>query len=417
MWQPLRSATSQGDECAFDYWIAKGARTDLFDSDGRNLLHVAAASAQLNLIAKLLALQVDLNKRDRKGNTSLAAACDLREFGVYDQSDDDYAAITEMLLNAGSDPNSRNKQGQTPLMLASWSGRAACVRTLLDYKAELHSLDAKGNSALLLASDFGRTEVIEILVTHGAEINVANLRGNTPLMLAAENGDARSVKLLLSQGAVLGAKDRKGRTALDRCHRVNVGPLLGAEAPPDSHGLVSRATQIDYALYSLILADLRRVSFRPWQWSQRRGGAGPVIVNRSVVIASWELGNFQSGGYQAAGLTVDPSLLADAYRRNRRAVSFVDMVPRFEARVLTPKQVNRIYAKEQPTKENPAGKQSDKCILKFRLPGYAPTGDSAVVFLVFADGRRCGGGGHGVYNMKCRDGVWQVDNKGIWFYA
>ena len=60
-----------------------------------------------------------------------------------------FGAIT--LLSAGADPSLRDRNGDTPLHLASLRGHVALARLLLDAGAVPGSLDSKGQTALQLA--------------------------------------------------------------------------------------------------------------------------------------------------------------------------------------------------------------------------------------------------------------------------
>ena len=95
--------------------------------------------------------------------------------------DDDPEAVVQQLLQKGADVNAASKTGNTPLIIAAWTG----------------DLD-----------------VIKLLLGTGAKVNAANKRGETPLMLASGRGFAEVVKLLLGAGAKVNAADKNGKSAL-----------------------------------------------------------------------------------------------------------------------------------------------------------------------------------------------------------
>jgi ankyrin repeat protein len=289
-YSPLMSAAARGNEAIFDYLLAKGAQTDAVDTEGHTVLHWAVTTGLVGGVKKLLARKPNLSKRDQSGNTALASACEWRKYRIGSQSDKIHGDIASLLLNTGADVNSVNEQGCTPMMLAARCGSLACVQSLLNHGANVNRIDAQNNTALLLAADYGYTDIVEMLVTHAANVNATNLHGDTSLMLAAENGDARSVSLLIKHGANIQKKDVNGYTALERAVRVNVGALLGADVPVNAEVADNKANEIDFALYALILADLRRERvFSPWSaWSQSQvnGGAGPMLVAESSALKS-----------------------------------------------------------------------------------------------------------------------------------
>jgi ankyrin repeat protein len=105
------------------------------------------------------------------------------------------------LLQAGADPNSRNRAGFTPLMLASSPGVANC---LLDNGADIAHVTDKGSTALELACGRGDLAVVKVLLKRGALGQILNVSQSchTPLSAAANN-QREDVTLLLLQHLVL----------------------------------------------------------------------------------------------------------------------------------------------------------------------------------------------------------------------
>lgn len=68
----------------------------------------------------------------------------------------------------------------TALMLASENGYAKVVRLLLEAGADINAAKFDGATALMLASQIGNTEVVRILLNHGAKVNAACDKGITP---------------------------------------------------------------------------------------------------------------------------------------------------------------------------------------------------------------------------------------------
>ena len=85
-------------------------------------------------------------------------------------------------------------------------------------KADLPNKD--GNTPLTLATQIGWEEGAALLLRMGAKANAANNRGETPLMFAVQKRDIPMVRLLLSKGADPKRTDNvSGYSALDYARR------------------------------------------------------------------------------------------------------------------------------------------------------------------------------------------------------
>jgi hypothetical protein len=93
----------------------------------------------------------------------------------------------QLFLLAGMNPNVRDKNGSTALIIASEQGYNDCVSLLLSKKADLNSQNNNGLSALMLAAVTGRTRIVADLLTAGADIKIQDKNGKTALMLAEEH--------------------------------------------------------------------------------------------------------------------------------------------------------------------------------------------------------------------------------------
>ena len=81
--------------------------------------------------------------------------------------------------------------------------------------ADLDQRDKDGNTPLMVAIVFGRVDEAKAFVEGGAELDLKNKDGSTGLILAAFFGQTKTVKFLLEEGADLGIRNKEGATALD----------------------------------------------------------------------------------------------------------------------------------------------------------------------------------------------------------
>lgn len=181
---------------------------------------------------------------------SFSKAGSFEDFFAAIKQDD--AKIVSALMQRGFDPNTRNVAGEHPLMLALREPSPKVLAVLLDWpKIDVDARNRQDESPLMIAALKGMTEVARQLVDKGADVNkpgwtplhyasthghleIMNLlleqhayvdaespNGTTPLMMAAMYGTPSAVKLLLESGADPLLKNQLGLTAIDFAFRAN----------------------------------------------------------------------------------------------------------------------------------------------------------------------------------------------------
>ena len=122
----------------------------------------------------------------------------------------DAPALT-VALEAGADPDKRNKMGRTLLMQAAISGCEACVNALED-KADSSRVDSFGNTALMLAASHGHDACVEALIPWSDMEASCRREGWTALARALLDGHVSTAAMLAKAGASLAGRDKRGRT-------------------------------------------------------------------------------------------------------------------------------------------------------------------------------------------------------------
>jgi len=118
------------------------------------------------------------------------------------------------LLKSGVlQPDARNPQGYTALILAAYNEHPGTVDFLIGKGADACATDPKGNSSLMGVAFKGDAEIATRLIAAHCDVNAVNGAGQTALMMAALFGRTDVIKVLLAHGADPSRRDQAGNTA------------------------------------------------------------------------------------------------------------------------------------------------------------------------------------------------------------
>lgn len=128
----LLSTTEHATE-SVDYLVSKGAKIDIVDEQGKQPIHWAAGSGELDMIKKMIALGASPVAQSKNGTTPLHEAAE------SNPSPD----VIRYLVSQGADINASTKYKYTPLSLAANSNEnAEVVETILDLGGDPNAIDA-----------------------------------------------------------------------------------------------------------------------------------------------------------------------------------------------------------------------------------------------------------------------------------
>jgi hypothetical protein len=151
-----------------------------------------------------------VNSRNRLGESALLIA--------LKKNRGDFA---QTLLAAGADVNEAAVNGVTPLMAAAYAGNADMTRALLARGADPLPVDRIGKNAMTYAAGEGHAEIVSLLLAKGVDPNAVYRNDLTALMWAAGYGHAATVRVLIDAGARVDLRDNRGKSALDMAREFN----------------------------------------------------------------------------------------------------------------------------------------------------------------------------------------------------
>jgi len=107
-----------------------------------------------------------------------------------------YKDLVSMMLRIGTDVNSHNHSGETPLIIAAeftTSSSLFFIGLLLQHGADVNKVVGDNSSALHTAAVYGNADAVELLLENGADVNCVSGEGSV-LNLATEMSNPHWVK-------------------------------------------------------------------------------------------------------------------------------------------------------------------------------------------------------------------------------
>lgn len=161
-------------------------------------LHIAVQTEQVNAVKLLLYHGGNPNLKDRRGNTPIHLAAQLKSIDCLSALLDINVYTTKYKNNA-PDLDSMNYAGFTPLHLAVLKDSLEAVQKLCYAGCDVDVRDrTSGRTALHIAVERHNQKIIRFLLQQAnAEADMPMFNGNTPLHLACAQDHADTVSLLM----------------------------------------------------------------------------------------------------------------------------------------------------------------------------------------------------------------------------
>lgn len=280
----------EGNKKMVNYALAVGADINAVDSCGNNALMLAVYSGDVDTVKYLINFH-----KDEKGNIKEGVVpinlekinddcLSILHLAVYMNN----AKIVKMLLDAGlnanivdkyyesplftatkknneemidillncnqnnfANKNQQNREGLTPLMIASQNkNRQEAFVKLLNNKANLFITDNQGKNALMHAANNNCSVYMDMLLKKAGDrvLNLMNHQDNegvSTLMILAKRGNREALRVFIARGANPFLVDKFGDTALD--YAIKFGNPTCIDILTKANKIYKQAYQIEDA--------------------------------------------------------------------------------------------------------------------------------------------------------------------------
>ena len=170
------------------------------------IISAAAEDVSCRSLSLLVQAGSNVNAVDGNGETPLMKAAIAG-----------HADAVEILVAIRAEINQKSNAGDTALILATQEGQADCVRTLGNLKADINVCEKNDLPAIYFAAQQGHVECVSALLKLGSDPHFKNVQRQTFLITAAYYGHPDCVQVFLKAGVDMDAADEKGFTAAMFC--------------------------------------------------------------------------------------------------------------------------------------------------------------------------------------------------------
>lgn len=191
----LIAAARSGNLVKVQELISGGLDPETCDSTGRTIVMIAAQSGKFKVVDYLLDLDVDSNRKDKKGYTLmhiLAASKSRDALPVIGKAIEQHGSINYVMGN-----------GDTPLSIAIKNGNTEMVQLFLEKGDCTPDSTVYRMPIALYAYSMKRVPVMKLIIEKGAKLETTSDKGYTLLNYAVKNNDLATVQYLASKGASL----------------------------------------------------------------------------------------------------------------------------------------------------------------------------------------------------------------------
>ena len=229
----LLRAAALGHGACMETLLIAGANVCIADRmDGMTALAWAAEHGPSRLVLLCIQAGSNINRKNHNGQTPLlcAASKDYDYSGDHQQLgvgvEDRHLLSLDETRRLGSGESIEESKSMSHAVSSASSGGggrfassaspSSIVLTLLQNGGDANAANHDKVTALMVAAWKGHSAVVDLLIAHRANLNARAERGQTALMLAAAQAHSRCAETLITAGALLDVVDEKGQTALHK---------------------------------------------------------------------------------------------------------------------------------------------------------------------------------------------------------
>lgn len=196
----LAWAASKGWVEVVKLLLEHGADASRKDNRGRLATHMALANGHKSVV-QLLTEERPTSSRSQaeKSLSPIQKATESAQQLMNAAATGDAEQVKKLFEN-GANPNAK-RQGISVFGAAAQNGHVHIVELMLDYGSDVDTKDDDGSTALSWAAFAGKTETVSTLIRRGAAINAKASDGMTPLAKAITTYQVEIVEILLHHGA------------------------------------------------------------------------------------------------------------------------------------------------------------------------------------------------------------------------
>ncbi|KAK9308976.1 hypothetical protein QLX08_001178 [Tetragonisca angustula] len=300
----LLMCAAQGNNVHVVEYLAEAVESlngDATDCTGATALHHAASAGHPTMITALANVpKIELNARDKKGQTPVHYACTQEHLEAVevliglganvDAQDSEantplhvatrtrHTAIAQLLLRTGANTELTDEMGFTPLHVAASQGCKGILDSMIQHGAALNKQCKYGNTPLHLACQNNEVETVEILINKGVDLNCLNSRLQSPIHIAAEMGHTDICELLLAAGANIEQREQGGKTPLYIAARGSFTAIVD---------MIIKTARLDYPTPEDSTSDKETRDLTPARRRWREGSRGGSISSNNGALSEY----------------------------------------------------------------------------------------------------------------------------------